>query len=115
MPSCAVWSGPATRTTLYIPTPPDMQLSLLVWIRGYVEDGPRDQMRVRVDGRPVAHHFGLADNYADLLTVDTYSTRDFVRLEIDIDEAVESGEPGSELHDARKRGFAFDSYGWRPL
>ena len=23
-------------------------------------------------------------------------------------------EPGSELHDARKRGFAFDSYGWRP-
>jgi hypothetical protein len=115
MPSCAVWSGPETRTTLYVPTPPDMPLSLLVWIRGYVQSAQRDQIRVRVDGRPASHHFGLADDYADLLTVDTYSTRDFVRLEIDIDETLESGEPGSELHDARKRGFAFDSYGWRPV
>jgi hypothetical protein len=115
MPSCAVWSGPETRTTLYIPTPPDMPLSLLVWIRGYVESGQRDQVRVRVDGRPASHHFAWANDYADVLTVDTNSTRDFVRLEIDVDETLESGEPGSELHDARKRGFAFDSYGWRPL
>jgi len=115
MPSCAVWSGPETRTTLYMATPANMPLSLLVWIRGYVEGGQRDQISVRVDGRPVAHRFELADDYADLLTVDTHSTRDFIRLEIDIGETLESGDLASELYDARQRGFAFDSYGWRPI
>jgi hypothetical protein len=115
MASCAVWTGPETRTTLYIPTPPNMPLSLLVWIRGYVDSRQRDQLRVRVDGRSVPHYFGVADDYADVLTIDTHSTRDFVRLEIDLDETLESGDPGTELYDERERGFAFDSYGWRPL
>ena len=30
---CAVWTGPDGHATLYIPTPPKMALSLLVWIR----------------------------------------------------------------------------------
>jgi hypothetical protein len=113
--SCAVWTGPETCTTLYIPTPPNMPLSLLVWIRGYVDARQRDQLRVRVDGRSVPHYFGGADEYADVLTIDTNSTRNFVRLEIDLGETLESGDPGTELYDARERGFAFDSYGWRPL
>jgi hypothetical protein len=115
MASCAVWSGPETRMTLYIPTPANMPVSLLVWIRGYVESAQRDQLRVRVDGHPVPHHFGAADDYADVLTVDTHATRDFVRLEIDIDETLESGDLASDQYDARQRGFAFDSYGWRPV
>lgn len=115
MASCAVWTGPDTRTTLYMPTPANMPLSLVVWIRGYVDARQRDQLRVRVDGRSVPHYFGVAEDYADVLTVDTYSTRDFIRLEIDLDETLESGDPGTEFHDARERGFAFDSYGWRPL
>ncbi len=112
---CAVWSGPETRATLYVPTPSGMRLSLLVWIRGYVDGRQRDQLRVLVDGVPVAHRFEWADGYADVLTVDVVSTRDFVRLEIELDETLESGEPGSELYDSRARGFAFDSYGWRPI
>jgi hypothetical protein len=115
MASCAVWSGPETRLTLYMPTPPNIRLSLLVWIRGYVESRQRDQLRVSVDGRPAAHYFGVADDYADVLAIDTHSTRDFIRLEIDLDETVESGDPGSESYDSRERGFAFDSYGWRPM
>jgi hypothetical protein len=114
-PSCSVWSGPETRTTLYLPVPAGMKLSLLVWIRGYADSRQRDQIRVRVDGSPIAHHFAAADDYADVLTVETFSTRDFVRLEIDLDETLASGDPGSARHDARKRGFAFDSYGWRPI
>jgi hypothetical protein len=113
--SCAVWSGPETRLTLYIPTPPNIRLSLLVWIRGYVESRQRDQIRVSVNGRPATHYFGVADDYADVLAIDTYSTRDFMRLEIDLDETLEAGDPGSEFYDARERGFAFDSYGWRPI
>jgi hypothetical protein len=113
--SCAVWSGPETRMTLYMPTPPNIRLTLLVWIRGYVEGRQRDQLRVSVDGRPAAHYFGVADDYADVLAIDTYSTRDFIRLEIDLDETLEASDPGSGVYDVRERGFAFDSYGWRPI
>jgi hypothetical protein len=114
-PSCAVWSGPETRTTLYIPTPPDMALSLLVWVRDYVDIRQRDQLRVRVDGSPAAHYFTCAPGYADVLTIDAMSTRDFVRLEIDIDQTLASDDAGSDQYDPRERGFSFDSYGWRPL
>lgn len=114
-PACAVWSGPDTRATLYIPTPPNLPLSLLVWIRGYADPRQREQIRVQVDGRPVAHHFESAPDHADVLVVETFSAGDFVRLEIDIDETVASGDPGSDWHDPRKRGFSFDGYGWRPI
>jgi hypothetical protein len=114
-PLCAVWTGPETCTTLYMPTPAHSPLSLLVWIRGYVDIEQREQLRVRVDGRPVPHYFGAASDYADVLTVDTYSTRDFVRLEIDLDETLKSVDPETKLSDERERGFAFDSYGWRPI
>ena len=114
MDACAVWSGPETRMTLYMPTPANMSLTILVWIRGYVVAEQREQLRVRVDGQSIAHRFDYADDYADVLAIDTVSTREFVRLEIDLDETLESGEPGTEYHDKRERGFAFDSYGWRP-
>jgi hypothetical protein len=113
--ACAVWSGPDTRSTLYVPTPPNIPLSLLVWVRGYAGIRQRDQLRVRVDGVPVEHRFECADNYADVVAVDTVPAGDFVRLEIDLDETLESGDPASGQYDERKRGFSFDSYGWRPV
>ena len=113
-PSCAGWSGPETRMTLYIPTPSDMALSLLVWIRGYADRRQRDQIRVRVDGRPADHTFEAAPNHHDLLTVEARSNGDFVRLDIDIDETLCSGELGLDGYDSRLRGISFDSYGWRP-
>jgi len=114
LPSCAVWTGPEPVTVLYIPTPRTMPLSLLVWIRGYVDARQREQLRVRVDGKPVPHHFAVTEGYADLLVVPAYSSRDFVRLELEIDETLESGDPDEQQYDPRERGVAFDSYGWCP-
>jgi hypothetical protein len=114
-PTCAVWSGPATCLTLYMPTPPHAHLSLLMWIRGYAAHRLRTQIKVRVDGRPVPHVLLPAEGYADLLVVDARTVRDFVRLEIEVDETLTSTEAGSEGYDERKRGFAFDGYGWRLL
>jgi hypothetical protein len=113
MPDCAVWTGPGTCTTLFIPVPPDMQLSLLLWVRGYAVDRQRDQIRVKVDGRPSVHHFESVEGYEDLLVVDACSSKDFVRLEIEIGETLNSTEAGCESYDQRKRGLSFDSYGWR--
>ncbi len=112
-PDCAVWTGPDRSTTLYIPTPPDMPLSLLVWIRGFVSAEQRAEVRVKVDGKHLPHRFDAADGYADVLVVDARSSRSFARLDIEVEETRCSGAPGTDLHDPRKRGLAFDSYGWR--
>jgi hypothetical protein len=69
----------------------------------------------RTSGGQSSPFFELANGYADVLTVDTCTERNFVRLEIDIDETLGAGAPGTPLHDSRARGFAFDSYGWRPI
>ena len=114
-PICAVWTGPETTATLYIPTPRDMQASLLVWIRDYAAERQREQLRVKTDGRPAVHHLTPCDGYADLLSVDVCSTNDFVRLEIELDETLDAMDAGCESLDDRKRGLSFDSYGWRPL
>lgn len=114
-PMCAVWTGPETTATLYIPTPPHMQLSIMVWIRGYAAERQREQLRITVDGRLAVHHLTVCEGYADLLTVDVCSIRDFIRLEIELDETVDSVQAGCESFDDRKRGILFDSYGWRPL
>lgn len=114
-PNCAVWTGPETAATLYIPTPSDMQVSVLLWIRGYAAERQREQLRVKVDGRPAVHHLTPCAGYADLLSVDVCSVNDFVRLEIEVDETVDAMEAGCESLDDRKRGLSFDSYGWRPL
>jgi hypothetical protein len=115
LPGCAVWSGPDTRTILYMPAPPNISLVILIWIRGYAAPKQRDQLRVMVDGTSVAHRFGTANNYADLLMIEARSFRDFMRLEIDIDETLGSGMAGFASYDPRQRGFSFDSYGWRPI
>ncbi len=113
--SCVVWTGPETRTTLYIPTPTGIALSIMVWIRGYIDSRQRAELRVRIDGETVEHRFEQARDHADLLAIDTYATKDFVQLEIDIDKTLEAGDRGSGRDDSRRRGFAFDSYGWRPI
>ena len=110
---CAVWTGPEPATTIYMPVPACTNISLLVWIRGFVTADQRQHLCVTVNNEPLSHRFEPADGYADLLVVDFESTRDFARLDIQLDATHSSGEPGSVWHDPRKRGLAFDSYGWR--
>jgi hypothetical protein len=112
-PSCVVWSGPAACLTLYVPTPKGARLSLLLWIRSYAAWQQRDQIRVRVDGQQAAHRFAAAEGCADLLTIEAWPARDFVRLDVEIDEALTSAEAGSPVVDERKRGILFEGYGWR--
>ena len=113
-PACAVWSGPAPRATLYIPAIAHADLCLLVWIRGYAAPRQRAQLRARVDGQPAPHHFEPEAGYADRLAIRARPARDFVRLDLDLDETLASPEPASEGGDPRPRGLCLASYGWRP-
>ena len=110
---CAVWTGPGRITTLYIPTPLNTQVSVLLWIRGFVTPGQREQLRIRIDRKPLPHRFETIDGHADLLVAETLTNRPFVRLDLEFDLTEGFGEPGSGIHDPRKRGLAFDAYGWR--
>jgi len=109
----AVWTGPGRRATLYIPVPDFMNISLLLWIRGYAAAAQRESLRISVNGIPTPHHFEPAAGYADLLVVNALSETSFARLDIDLDETCTTGNPGDAVHDIRQRGVSFDAYGWR--
>ncbi len=111
----AVWTGPGRRATLYIPVPGFMNISLLLWIRGYAAASQRDSLRVSVNGIPILHHFEPAAGYADLLVVNALSETSFARLDIDLDETRTTGTPADAIHDIRQRGVSFDAYGWREV
>ena len=113
-PISTVWSGPSACLTLYMPVPAGLPLSLLVWIQCYAAQRQREELRVRVDGLPAEHGFASAEGCADLLTVKAVPSRDFVRLDIEMAEALTSAEAGREGHaDPRKRGILFNGYGWK--
>ncbi|HEX2940726.1 MAG TPA: hypothetical protein VHO91_06735, partial [Rhodopila sp.] len=111
--ACAVWTGPEYRATLYFPTPPDIHMSVLVWIRGYAAPWQREQLRIWVNGAAVPHRFEEEAGYADLLVADVHANGAFTRLDLAVNETVGSGAPGTDSYDPRRRGIAFDSYGWR--
>ena len=113
LPECAVWSGPDPMLVLYMPVLPGEALSILLWIRGYASIEQRARLRVWLDGEPVTHRFEPASGYAEVMVCDHRTRREFVRLEVDVGETVTSGQPGSSLFDPRRRGLAFDAYGWR--
>lgn len=87
----------------------------LLWIRGYADPEQRGRLRVSVDGTPVQHRLVPAEGYADLLAVDAYPERDFLRFDLEIDETRPAGELGTSDYDPRLRGISFDAYGWRLL
>lgn len=112
-PECAVWTGPSCQTTLYFPVPAEMDLRAVLWIRGYAAPHLRDQLRVRVNGQPVAHRFVRSPGVADLLIAETASDRDFMRLDLEVDETLPYGTPHGGPFDPRMRGIAFDAFGWQ--
>jgi hypothetical protein len=107
---CAVWTGPEPTATLYMPAPPNLPLDVLVWIRGYAGQALRQDLKVRIDGRPVRHDMVPKAQYADLLVARACAERSFIRLDLELPETL--ADPNGL--DPRPRGLSFDAYGWRP-
>jgi hypothetical protein len=110
---CVVWSGPEPRFTLYMPAPSGVRLRVTLWIRGYAAESQRETLRVFVDGQPARPSFEMRRGYREALMVEARATRDFVALSIDVGETLTTGTEGTATFDARKKGLAFDRYGWR--
>lgn len=111
-PHCAVWTGPGALAHLYMPIPPDRDVTVFLWIRGYAQIAQRDSLRIRVDGREIPHRLEPAAGYADRLAIDIRSPKTFLRLDIDVGTTATTGQPGTPSFDPRLKGVAFDRYGW---
>ena len=112
---CCVWSGPLPTFLLYVPAPAGVRIALRLWVRGYANLGQRERLRVFADGVERPHRFEPAAGYAEALVVEARTTRAFVALEIDVGDTTTTGEPGTPTFEPRRRGLAFDRYGWRAL
>ncbi|WP_423378370.1 hypothetical protein [Burkholderia sp. LMG 32019] len=109
---CAIWTGPDIESRLYMPVPGGADLTAYLWVRGYADERQREQLMIRIDGRPIAHRFEHRDGYRDRIAIDMTSTREFACIEIVLDATATSGEPGLPGYDSRLRGLCIDRYSW---
>ncbi len=105
---CCVWTGPHTRTILYLPCPPDVDLSIRLWIRGYAAAHLRQRLRFEIDDVARRHSFAHAEGWLETATIRARSKRAFLKIAMLVDETVADTAIGED----RRRGVAFDSYGW---
>ncbi len=110
--NCAVWTGPTTRTVLYMPCPVEKMLKVKLWIRGYAAERIRSQVRFEIDDRLTPHAFVSSPESHEVAEIYATPKRSFLKLTILVDETLTSLEAGGGNADERKRGLAFDGYGW---
>jgi hypothetical protein len=113
MPECRVWTGPSTRSVIYMPTPSGRELEICFQICGYAAPQIREQMYIEIDDRRVEHYFEGEPDQAEVCVAPALSQRPFVKLTIHTGQTVDSIEGGQGPGDPRKRGVSIDRYGWR--
>jgi hypothetical protein len=111
---CRVWSGPQTRTVLYMPVPAGQKLTVKLWIHGYASIRQRDLLKVMIDGETVEHRFEISElGHLEVIAADVETTRSFLCVAVELHQTLTSDESGESGFDSRQRGFSFDHYGWR--
>lgn len=110
---CRVWTGPETRTVLYLPCPADMWLEVGVWIHGYADPAIRAGLRLRVDGAPVAHRFVPTPRADEMVVARVRTLRTWLRIEIEVPFTIDYPLDASGAVDTRHRGVSFDAVGWQ--
>jgi hypothetical protein len=106
------WTGPGTRSVIYVPVPADERLDLFLDVAGYADPRVRDSLRVRVDGREAGFARREAAGVSERIWIRTTTSRPFVKLEILVDRCYSADELGAGT-DRRRRGLAVRGYGYR--
>jgi hypothetical protein len=113
LPECRVWTGPSTRSVIYMPVPSGQELEICFQICGYAAPHIREQMYIEIDDRRVEHYFEGEPDQEEVCVASVLSQRPFVKLTIQTGQTVDSIEGGQGPGDPRKRGVSIDRYGWR--
>jgi hypothetical protein len=109
----AAWTGPLTRSVLYVPVPAGERLDLFLDLDDWITDAVRSSLRVQVDGRPAALTTRPGRWCRERLWIPATTTRPFVKLEILVDRTFTSAEAGGKESYHGKRGVALAAYGYR--
>jgi hypothetical protein len=108
-----VWSGPGTRTVLYVPVPPGERLDLHIDIGGYVHPSVGESMRIRVDDRDRAFQRTAARGVLERIIVPVQTSRPYCKVEFFVERTFTLAEAGHADGDARRLGVALRGYGYR--
>lgn len=112
-PGAHAWTGPGSRSVLYLPAPPDERLDLFLDVAGYVDPRVRESLRVRVDGREAPLVRRPAAGVAERIWTRAATSRPFVKLELFVDRSYSPDELGTGPGDLRQVGLALRGYGYR--
>jgi hypothetical protein len=108
-----VWTGPGTRSVLYLPVPTNERLLLSIDIGGSIEPSVGGSLRIRVDGHArdcqrESHGGGI-----ERIVVPVRTTRPYCKVELLVDRTLTPAEVGHAGSDARRLGIALRGYGYR--
>jgi hypothetical protein len=107
------WSGPGSRSVLYVSVPPDERLDLFLDVAGYVDPRVRESLRVRVDGLEAPLVRRPAADVAERIWIRAATSRPYAKLEILVDRSYSPDELGTGPGDLRQVGLALRGYGYR--
>lgn len=108
-----VWTGPGTRTVLYLPVPTDERLLVSMDIGGSIQPAVGASLRIRVDGEArdfqrIPHRGGI-----ERIVVPVRTTRPYCKVELLVDRTLTPAEAGRADSDGRRLGIALRGYGYR--
>jgi hypothetical protein len=107
------WTGPGSRSVLYIPVPPDERIDLFLDVAAYQDPRVSESLRLRVDGRKTGFARRSAAGVAERIWIRTATSRPFVKLEILVRRGYASAELVPDSYDRRALGIAVRGYGYR--
>jgi len=111
-----VWTGPGTRSILYMPVPPDEYISIFLDIGGYMENPAagfhKGMVRIVCDGNDSAFFTQPAGDLCERIILPVRTTRPFVKIELFIGKTWTATEIGFSPGDVRRRGIGLRGYGY---
>ncbi len=107
------WTGPGTRSVLYLPVPVAESLELFLDVTGSMTPAVRKSLRIRIDGRDSP--FTTSRPFAscmERIIVPFTTSRPFAKVELLVDRTYTYHEIGHHSTDARRLGIALKAYGY---
>jgi hypothetical protein len=106
------WTGPETRSVLYLPVPVAERLELFLDITGSITPAVRESVRIRIDGSDSPFRREPAADCMERIVVPFTTSRPFAKVEVLVDRTFTYPEIGHHSTDARRLGIALKAYGY---
>ena len=105
-PECAVWTGPSTTTSLFLPVLSHCDINFLLYIKGYADESIKESIKIEIDGENCPYRLQSKEGISEVLIARYVTQRDFIHVKIHIDKVFSSNE------DKRQRGLSLLKYGF---